>query len=401
MHTDDIENPNATRAALAIVAVVFALLILAGPLTYALVPEVKTQATPPFPAWSTKDFLDGKWTEALRRHLRESSILTVLLRGVHSEAEFLLGTYRSPAVAIGRGGMLFMRGNTVPKKPGIAQQQAARRAVFRDVAAWAASRDVHIVVAVPPDKARIYADHWAPSGELPAARRGEYAALLAEIRDAGLPVVDLAAPFFAWRRARPAEPLYQERDTHWNRRGSLLAALAIADRIAALGWADELGTPAPLVATPLQRYRSMPDLAGLLGFLPGGLLEDQFLQPQRLGALHERGATAILEPHEPSAKLALCGDSFSEVGLATALGGVLGREIDTAGTIPAGGPIRGLVETMRRIDRGELSARILVWEFVERAQAMDQWAHGPAVPETAVTRPASTVPTADPARTAK
>jgi hypothetical protein len=317
-------------------------------------------------------------------HLRESSPITVGLRGVHNEVRFLVGGTPEGRAVIGRGGTLFLKSDLSWSRPDGVRQRDARRRVFADVARWADSRSAHVLVVVVPDKARILAELWNKDGRLPPPRRSEYADLLAEIRAAGLLAVDLESLFLGWRRARPAERIYLERDTHWNHRGRLLAALAVADAIRAAGLRDALGPPDGLVPLPLQNIVIVPDLPALLGFLPHGLFFDQFVQPWRAGEVIRRGAgvlDAVPGPSAPAASVALAGDSFAEGGFGPALAGALGRDVDREGAIAAGGPIQGLVETMVRVDQGTLGSRILIWVFVERALANDAWTVGPPIPD--------------------
>ena len=233
---------------------------------------------------------------------------------------------------------------------------------------------MRLFCVVVPDKIRVMPERVYPDGLLPEPKASAYDAILAELQEAGLPTIDLARAMQDWRAERPEEALYHERDTHWNDAGAWRTSRAVVERLAARGWLD--GIPrAPLESMPIQERRTRLDLSDLFGFLPNGLFAERLEDVRRhvnVRLAREGGVSIGLEAIQPDAQIALCGDSFS-AWLAWGLTAASGRLVDFGGAIPGEGPIVGLLDTVGRIERGEIAPRVLVWEMVERSHARGHW----------------------------
>jgi hypothetical protein len=379
--TED-EAQTMPRRLAVLVSLGFALLIAAGPLLLVFGPEVHNRAARPMPEWSTEAFLAGEFTEDLRLHLRETSPVTVGFRRVASEAQYLLGIHESLVVVVGRGGALFASSTLRPQTWALQRDRDERQAFLRELGAWTQARGIELLVLPVPDKARVLEERLPGGGPLDARKRAGYAALLDELRDAGLDALDLAAAMAAWRGERPEVPLYHDRDTHWTSFGAWRVSCLAADALEARGWLAGI-EPAALVAMPAQTIEGPEDLAGLLGFFADGMFAERLRGSRTFGGARlavPGGGSAPMPRRQAGAGIALCGDSFADGALIWTLPLALGRLVDSEGAVPGKGPLHGLLATLERIAAGELRPKVICWEFVERSQAEGWWAPRPRLP---------------------
>jgi hypothetical protein len=364
-----------------VVAVLFTAFLAMGPVLQVLAPPMRTRAAKPWPTWDQARFLDGTWATEVEDHLRETSPWTIGLRGVAAEGLEVLGRHEAD-VEIGTGGMLFASSTLQPSFARIEQQRPERLAFHRSLAAWMSARGIHLICVPVPDKVRIEERRLADGKTLSARKNAFYGDILAELAEGGVEAIDVAGAMHAWRRAEPEVALYHERDTHWTAIGAWRTALLVARMVEERGSLD--GVPrAAVVGTPANPVRAREDLAGLFGFLENGLFATRIFDTWASGGVRINGVAGVSLPlprEIPDAPVAVCGDSFAEGGLAWTLPLALGVTVDSVGAQAAKGPLQGLVETLGRIDRGELKPRIVVWEFIERSVSEDWWVPRPDLP---------------------
>jgi alginate O-acetyltransferase complex protein AlgJ len=89
------------------------------------------------------------------------------------------------------------------------------------------SQGVELLVAIVPDKARIYADQLQGAG-YPTSSQTRYSDAIVQLKEQGIPSVDLMQPML---NARHAQHVYYRTDTHWNQVGAALAASSVAEAI--------------------------------------------------------------------------------------------------------------------------------------------------------------------------
>jgi hypothetical protein len=116
------------------------------------------------------------------------------------------------------------------------------------VSQWLRIKKIPLVVAIIPNKTRLYPYAFFPGGHLEEPQRSEYNNLYKNLHDLGVQAIDLAnkmrnAP--EWNTG-----LYYRWDSHWNQAGSALAAKLIADYVYQNGWRQNL---------PTIKYRLEPD----------------------------------------------------------------------------------------------------------------------------------------------
>lgn len=361
-----------TRAILLIVG--FCASIAMGPVLFLLQGRVQTRSTPPLPALELRAVLDGEHPKALEKHLVESSPVTHAIRGAYRDLWMGLGLLETGNAVIGRGGQLFLWG-TLDEPRLFARDHAPRQRHLAAIARRAAALGVTLLLVTVPDTARVLPELLPEGREIPPARRALYGEVLAEARAHGIDALDLAAAMAVLRRSRPEEALYQATDTHWTLEACFRTAELVVRHLEDQGVLAAIPRASLRAAASMQRM-GLGDLAEQTGLSPDGAFGPLVRAPIRWIGLFVRGpdgSERTLDQREPDAGLAVAGDSFADVGFVPALAGHAGRLVDAGGVLPAGGPRRGLDDTLARIERGELRARVVVWVVVERSFAEAWW----------------------------
>lgn len=211
------------------------------------------------------DFLEGRSTGQLEKQLeRKLPVRGALIAAANGTRYFLTGA-AGEQVHGGRDGWLFLAEALRYDAAGAANL-AARASLLAGAAQTLERQGVYLLVAVVPDKARIYGGQLA-GGAYPAYLETRYADALSAMRARGVHVVDLLTPLMHGARG---EPIFYRSDTHWNQRGAQLAAEAIAQaarhvqlRLARTTFTSSAGQPVVRVG----------DLIGLMGVadLPAAL----------------------------------------------------------------------------------------------------------------------------------
>jgi alginate O-acetyltransferase complex protein AlgJ len=215
-------------------------------------------------ARSWLDFREGRMTGQLEKQLEHKLPARPAMIAAANGTRYLVTGGAGEQVRSGKDGWLFLAEELRFDEHGAAH--LAARATLLGGAAQALKRQgVRLLVAVVPDKARVYPQHVY--GGYPAYLQTRYAAALAAMRARGVHVVDLLAPLQAG--AREAQ-VYYSSDTHWNQQGARVAAGAIAQAVHGAG--------VQLPATNFDSRAGAPaaragDLIGLMGVgaLPAGL----------------------------------------------------------------------------------------------------------------------------------
>lgn len=354
----------------------FALVLAAGPALFLGGVRTRTRSTPPPPVWSDDAFVHGEFTAELDRWIVESSPVTAAVRKTFDEIWMRLGLLETRGAVLGRGGLVFLQATTGNDERFVAARDT-RRAALAALARRAERLGVRVLVAIVPDKASIYPDRLPTRWGRSAGRAALYSIAFAEVRSAGFEAVDLLEAMRAWRRARPEELLFRHLDTHWTLDACLRTGELLRIRLDALGWLDALPR-APMRAQPALGATISGDLVQQLGLAEGGafgsLLSGEIRWVQML-LTRADGIEAASRAVEPEADIALAGDSFPATGLVPALMGHLGRLLDSGGVKPSRGPREGLEETLDRIERGELRAKVVVWAVIERSFNDVWWDH--------------------------
>lgn len=292
----------------------------------------------------TKELVTTPFTEALARWQRQ--------------ADWLLLRDLGPEVQRGEDNWLFLDEELQLHRERAAHATARAQAVSA-IARALADRHIALLVVVVPDKSRIESAHLGTLRRPPQldARVRDWTATLGA---ANVATLDLSAVLAG---ASPSPFLHT--DTHWNERGSWLAAHAVAQRLQAMHALP--GDPVPSVVVSKQAREVRGDLLHLAGIdgLPASLqpapdIDTQSVVETRNESTDLFGAAAV-----PST--VLIGTSFSRRSNFVPFLQLASRAL-VADFAMDGGDFSGAA---RRYFAGEdfvkTPPRTIVWEVPERA----------------------------------
>jgi alginate O-acetyltransferase complex protein AlgJ len=189
---------------------------------------------------TSKDFWEGRTTLTLEKQLDHKLPARDTLIAWANAVRYKLFSGGGDQVRVGRDGWLFLtdeikyEGQKSFSKPVDAQAlMDTRLDLIRDASKALSAQGVSLVVALVPDKARVYAP-YLEKGVYPAHNQARYAAGLEGLKERGVAVVDLYGPLgqAAQAKAATAEPVYYKTDTHWNQAGAELSAKEISRTVA-------------------------------------------------------------------------------------------------------------------------------------------------------------------------
>lgn len=206
-----------------------------------------------------RGLLNGETTAKLARLLNEELAGGHVLATTARVADWVVIGDLGPQVRRGCGNWLFLR-EELDVNAGGAAASSRRVAMAATVQRLLAARNIHLVVAVTPDKSRIKADALCHVGR-PERLAGRFDAFAAGLAAAGIDTVDLRAAL-----AGAAEGGYFRTDTHWSEAGARAAAQAIARHLEAGHLAPERGADVPVTLGEVEeRVGDLIRLAGLDG----------------------------------------------------------------------------------------------------------------------------------------
>ena len=172
-----------------------------------------------------KSILGGRAASVVNTAMAHNLPVDALFRGAGGMLRWRLFQSGGPAVWVGRNNWLYLMEELRPW-PDASGVMAERSAVVGRVAASLKAKNIDLLVAVVPDKARVVTD--AMNG--PRARQAEprYADFVGSLTKQGIKVVDLATPMLA---DAGRDRLFWRTDTHWSQEGAAMAAKVIASAV--------------------------------------------------------------------------------------------------------------------------------------------------------------------------
>jgi len=191
---------------------------------------------------SLSDFREGRMTQTIEKQIDQKLPARATLIAVANSLRYRLMGGGGDQVRLGKDDWLYLT-DELRHDPGAATHQAARLALLDQVNRALQSRGVTLLVALVPDKARVYPEHLRMpfDGRVPAYTEGRYAQALATLRSTGILAPDVLAALATGRGTASgpgsdtATPLYYRTDTHWNNAGAALAAQTIAQAVQRAG----------------------------------------------------------------------------------------------------------------------------------------------------------------------
>jgi alginate O-acetyltransferase complex protein AlgJ len=205
------------------------------------------------------DLRQGRTTADFEKQLDRRLPARGALIAIANSARYVLTRGGGGEVRVGRDGWIFLADEL--RFDGFGQEPLHVRASMLGIAAKALSKQgVTLVVALVPDKARVYGDRLA-AGAYPEYQRSRYSDGLRALRDQGVLVADLLSPLVA---AKERSDVFYRTDTHWNQAGADVAAQRIAETVRSTGvrWQPVRFTTV-LAGGPQQRAGDLIRLMGL------------------------------------------------------------------------------------------------------------------------------------------
>jgi alginate O-acetyltransferase complex protein AlgJ len=342
-------------------------------------PILATRSQLPAPELTSASFADGSWMLAKEKQLREDTPVAWWLRGHWNELRYHTGVPQSPLVHFGRDEWFFIQESVRPDRAAWDRAAPTRRAFLREVQQLVAASGAELFMVVIPDKARVYPEHCYGAEGMPECKRDNYAAILAELGELGIPTVDLAAAMATARTAEPDGELYYRRDTHWRPQGALVGGRTVAAALEQR-YGSQLGERVPMELSGMTSVRLIGDLPANMGILtvevpdpqmdrrtvPMSLLAERLAETRDYYGLNLRTSTGTvaMDGKDPASRILWIGTSFSEENGANATSLFLGRPLRTVIARGAIGmkPLRLALDELR----AGTKAKVVVWELVER-----------------------------------
>ena len=204
------------------------------------------------------DFREGRTTGTLEKQLDQKLPARTTLIATANSLRYLLTGGGGDQVRVGSGGWLFLADELRFDTDGNANLNT-RAKLFGGASQGLDRQGVKLVIALVPDKARLYSGRLI-SGHYPAYNLSRYEDALAAIRKQHVTVVDLLAPLTA---AASQGQVYYSSDTHWNQHGAQVSADAVALGVRKLG--VELEKTTFVTAATGQKTERTGDLIRLMG----------------------------------------------------------------------------------------------------------------------------------------
>jgi alginate O-acetyltransferase complex protein AlgJ len=206
-----------------------------------------------------RDFREGRTTQELEKQLdKYLPIRSSLIAGANT-LRYLITGGGGEQVRVGRDQWLFLTDELRYDAGGVTNLQA-RAELLGAAALRLNAQGVKLVIALVPDKARIYETKLA-SGQYPAYNQSRYQDALAALRERKVTTVDLLQPLT--QAALKSEVFYRT-DTHWNQVGAEVVARAVARQVQQLGISLETTTfKTTSEAAPVERVGDLVRLMGL------------------------------------------------------------------------------------------------------------------------------------------
>jgi alginate O-acetyltransferase complex protein AlgJ len=323
-----------------------------------------------------QSFREGKTTQTFEKQIdKKMPNRADLITFANSVRYFVLGG-AGEQVRVGKNDWLFLteelrfegpkaNAHSTSKTNNPDQALTARIELISKLSKQLNSIGIQLVVALVPDKARVYASQLKTS--YPSFNDSRYGTALAAMRTNKINTVDLLTPMQRWDQTKGT--LYYRTDTHWNQTGATLAAVEITNAITALNLNYKKTSFVTTVAATTQERSG--DLIRLMGIesapswvkpkldveAPATTKEqDNTAAPQSAGGLFDDVAVPVV----------LVGTSYS---LRANFQGKLQELLSTAvlNTAKDGGGFLQAMTTYLNDDSFKSSKpQVIVWEIPER-----------------------------------
>lgn len=265
-------------------------------------------------------------------------------------------------VVIGKDGWLF------PAWEDIRHTNLARRRTQTQLLGQAAQilrqAGIATTFVLTPHKARVAAE-FLPDDFRPDAAFGDaYGLAMADLRQSGALVPDLASVLLAGHKA-PGEPVFFKADTHWTANGAELAAIEIAKAIK-----PQLPAAKGKGGISLGAYTSHVHAGDLVNLLPDS--EKSKYPPQKFRLYRASEARSGGDNQgglidDSAADLVVIGNSYTQpyFGFPLVLSSQLARPVDLSWKTARNGPYRTILDYLASPMFRSSRPAMLVWHVME------------------------------------
>ncbi|WP_295487423.1 alginate O-acetyltransferase [uncultured Pseudomonas sp.] len=308
--------------------------------------------------------LDGKLAKAAETHYDEQFPIKRVGTNLWAALDFTLFNEGRPGVVLGRDQWLFSDEEFKPDASA-GQQMQDNLALIRGVRDTLQQRNIELVLAIVPAKARVYAEYLGK--EQPASLHGElFNQFHAQARQANVFAPDLLAPL---QQAKARGQVFLRTDTHWTPMGAEVVAQSLGEAVKR----QQLLKAEPQ-AYITEAGKSAPYKGDLTNFLPlDPLFSDLLPHPDTLQQRTTRPAQPQGEGDDAlfadaSIPVALVGTSYSANPHWNFLGALQqALHSDVANYAEDGhGPIQPMLKFLQSDAFKNTPPQVVVWEFPER-----------------------------------
>lgn len=265
-------------------------------------------------------------------------------------------------VVVGREGWLFTD-EEFSFYDDAAAETARKLAYIGEVRDALAERNVALIVALVPDKGRVYREFVGRA--LPSYTQGRYESFRQGLLEQNIPAPDLLNALAA---AKTQGPTYLRTDTHWTPAGAEVAAETLAESLREADVPGLFGSAYTTEITGAEPYRG-----DLFNFLPLGALQGRLgpggerLERRRTTAADTAGEGGGLFGAQ-TIPVTLVGTSYSadeRWNFAGALQTALGADVLNLAT-EGRGPLPPMRDYLESPELNDAPPSVVVWEIPER-----------------------------------
>ncbi|MBJ9975796.1 alginate O-acetyltransferase [Pseudomonas sp. S75] len=308
--------------------------------------------------------LDGKLAKAAETHYDDQFPIKRLGTNLWAALDFTLFDEGRPGVVLGRDQWLFSDEEFKPQARA-SQQVQDNLALIRGVRDTLQQRDIQLVLAIVPAKARVYAEYLGK--EQPASLHGElFNQFHAQVRQANVFAPDLLAPL---EQAKARGQVFLRTDTHWTPMGAEVVAQTLGEAVKRQRLLD--AEPQAFVTEAGQNAPYKGDLTNFLPLDP--LFSDLLPAPDTLQQRSTRPAQPEGEGDDAlfadnAIPVALVGTSYSANPHWNFLGALQqALHSDVANYAEDGhGPVQPMLKYLQSDAFKNSPPQVVVWEFPER-----------------------------------
>lgn len=305
------------------------------------------------------DIRSGVASDKFSKHLDNHLPARSALIATANAGRYLVFQGAGDSVRLGRDEWLFSV-EELAYSPQSEALLAARVAKITSLSATLAQRGIKLVVALVPDKARVYAQKL-PGGQYPQWHATRYPTALQGLRAGGVQTVDLLGVM----APEAAQSLFYSTDTHWNQDGADLAAKAIAVQVKSV--VPDLPQTQFSTQAAAQPVARVGDLLRLMGLsdVPNWMRPNPDMEAERTTTRTSPLATGGLLD-EMETPVVLVGTSYSRrANFHGALQQHLSAEVLNVAK-DGGGFFKSMYEYLGDEAFATAPPKVLIWELPER-----------------------------------